>query len=614
TGTFKLPDDQAVGVHLFSVMFTDDETGIGQLTSPQGKVSEFTLEPVDEWAREVKGHQHNKPTDEDKSETKPTDDADSEKSEEGDVDDVEVDKDDEASNDAEKEENVKTEASGKPNLTESSPSVSFPVNYPLGAYGVTALPDLPESVLIKNVTIWTLDEKGKIDNGAILFGDGKIQSIFDLESKQPLPDADMVIDGEGGHVTPGIIDCHSHMATDSGVNESGQAITAEVRIGDMIDPDDITIYRQLAGGVTSSNILHGSANPIGGQNQVIKLRWGGNEEDLKFADAPLGIKFALGENVKQSNWSTPTNRYPQTRMGVEQLIDDALRSAEDYRRRHEDYRRDRVGLPPRRDLELDALVEICEGKRWIHCHSYRQDEILALIRTLESHDIQIGSFQHILEGYKVADEMAKHGATASSFADWWAYKYEVKDAIPYAGSLMHDSGLVVSFNSDDHELGRRLNQEAAKAVRYGGVDEVEALKFVTLNPAKQLRIDDKVGSLEPGKDADLVLWSGDPLSNLSRVQQTWVDGRKYFDISEDLKRRKENQRQRNVLIQKILTSGAKMEAKNKDTTDPAKLWPRYDEFCGHHDHRDDHDDGSDHLHGGRQTQSEQQSQQGASHE
>ena len=592
TGTFKLPSDRESGVHLFSAMFSDDETGIGQLTSPNGVVSDITLRPVDEWAREVNGHQHTQPAENEDSKSNDSDVGNSEPKAKPDTDE---------NTDAAQQNDAATET----NTNKSDTGVSFPVNYPLGAYGVAELPEIPSSVLIKNVTIWTLDQTGKIDNGAILFGDGKIQSIINLQSNQPLPDADLVIDGEGGHVTPGIIDCHSHMATDSGVNESGQAITAEVRIGDMIDPDDITIYRQLAGGVTTSNILHGSANPIGGQNQVIKLRWGGNEQDIKFADAPLGIKFALGENVKQSNRPTSNSRYPQTRMGVEQIIDDALRAAEDYSRTRKAYRRDRSGLPPRRDLELDALVEVCEGKRWIHCHSYRQDEVLALIRTLDSHDIKIGSFQHILEGYKVADEMFKHGATASTFADWWAYKYEVKDAIPYAGAMMHNAGLVVSFNSDDKELGRRLNQEAAKAVRYGGVDEVEAMKFVTLNPAKQLRIDDQVGSLEAGKDADLVLWSGHPLSNLSRVQQTWVDGRKYFDIDEDLKRRRENQMQRNTLIQKILTSGAKMEAKNKDTTDPAKLWRRYDEFCGHHDHDED----EKHTHSGQQ-----QLQQGASHE
>ena len=598
TGTFALPDDKETGVYLFTILFADDETGIGQLTTPQGNVSSFSLKPVDEWAREVKGHQHQKSAETEKN--PPADEA-----EDNEKDDTEDEAEDSA--DADKESKVsdtqnKSDAYKKPKES-TTLSVSFPVDFPLGAYGVAAIPEQPKTVLITNVTIWTLDKRGKIENGAILFGGGEVKSVIDLKAKLPLPDADLVIDGEGGHVTPGIIDCHSHMATDSGINESGQAITAEVRIGDMIDPDDITIYRQLAGGVTAANILHGSANPIGGQNQVIKLRWGANEEDMKFHEAPQGIKFALGENVKQSNWPNPTGRYPQTRMGVEQLIDDAFRAAKDYERTWKAYRAKPKGLPPRRNLELDALVEICNGQRWIHCHSYRQDEILALIRTLESHEITIGSFQHILEGYKVADQMAKHGAMASAFADWWAYKYEVKDAIPYAGALMHDAGLVVSFNSDDDELGRRLNQEAAKAVRYGGVDEVEALKFVTLNPAKQLRIDDHVGSLEPGKHADLVLWSGDPLSNLSRVKQTWVDGRKYFDITEDLQRRKDNQHRRNVLIQKILTSGAKMEASNKDTTDPAKLWPRHDEFCGHDDHADDHQ----HL-------QQQESQQGAGHE
>ena len=594
TGTFALPDDKEPGVYLFTILFTDDETGIGQLTTPQGAVSSFSLKPVDEWAREVKGHQHQKSIEAKKDQ--PADEAQDE-SEDSAEDLADTDEENESAN-----AKNKTDAAKKSPESTSS-SVSFPVDFPLGAYGVAAIPEQPKTVLITNVTIWTLDKLGKIENGAILFGGGEIKSVIDLKAKQPLPDADLVIDGDGGHVTPGIIDCHSHMATDSGINESGQAITAEVRIGDMIDPDDITIYRQLAGGVTAANILHGSANPIGGQNQVIKLRWGANEEDMKFHAAPAGIKFALGENVKQSNWPNPTGRYPQTRMGVEQLIDDAFRSAKDYERRWKEYRVKRTGLPPRRDLELDALVEICNGQRWVHCHSYRQDEILALIRTLESHEITIGSFQHILEGYKVADQMAKHGAMASAFADWWAYKYEVKDAIPYAGALMHDAGLVVSFNSDDDELGRRLNQEAAKAVRYGGVDEVEALKFVTLNPAKQLRIDDKVGSLEPGKHADLVLWSADPLSNLSKVKQTWIDGRRYFDIAEDLQRRKDNQHRRNVLIQKILTSGVKMEANNKDTTDPAKLWPRHDEFCGHDDHADEY-----------QHSQQQESQQGASHE
>jgi len=379
------------------------------------------------------------------------------------------------------------------------------------------------------------------------------------------------------------------MATDGGVNEGTQAVTCEVRIGDFIDADDITIYRQLAGGVTSSNILHGSANPIGGQNQVIKLRWGMTGEQLKFVEAPQGVKFALGENVKQSNWSEPTGRYPQTRMGVEQIFRDSFEAARDYGRRMDAWQRSRRGLPPRRDLELDAVREILDQTRWIHCHSYRQDEILALIRLLDEYDITIGTFQHILEGYKVADAMADHGAMASAFSDWWAYKLEVYDAIPYAGALMHDAGIVVSFNSDDSELARHLNQEAAKAVKYGGVPREEALKFVTLNPARQLRIDEYVGSLEPGKHADFVIWSDDPLSNYARCEQTWIDGRRFFDREEDHQLRETASAQRNALIQKILESDSKMRAVGERDRDPAMLWPRHDEFCHHFHHEDEFD-------------------------
>ncbi len=582
TGTFDSKSLDKVGVSMFSIVFADEELGIGRMTWPDGSVTGFKVTPADEWDKVVNGHQHQKPAPDKSNEAK--DAADDNEAAEDNTEQIART----SSEDQDSDPQAATE-------TESSVAVdrsaSFPVNYPLGAFGRDTAPAQPGSVLIKNVTVWTLDERGKIENGAVLFGGGKIKQVFDAQAK--LPKADLVIDGQGGHVTPGIIDCHSHMATDSGVNESGQAITAEVRIGDMIDCNDITIYRQLAGGTTMANVLHGSANPIGGQNQVIKLRWGANEEQMKFQGAPLGIKFALGENVKQSNWSNPSNRYPQTRMGVEQLIDDAFRAAEDYLRRWEDWEQNKTGLPPRRDLELEALAEIVKGERWVHCHSYRQDEILALIRTLDAHGITIGSFQHILEGYKVADAMAKHGATGSAFADWWAYKYEVKDAIPYAGALMHNAGVVVSFNSDDGELGRRMNQEAVKAVRYGGVPEVEALKFVTLNPAKQLRIDDRVGSIEVGKDADLVLWTRSPLSNLATVKQTWIDGRKYFDRSEDASVQEKQQRMRVSLIQKILGSGDKMVKPDKSKVDPAKLWPRYDEFCGHHDH----EHGDQHLHG-----------------
>jgi N-acetylglucosamine-6-phosphate deacetylase len=391
-----------------------------------------------------------------------------------------------------------------------------------------------------------------IKKGTILIDDGR---VIGVGRTLLVPDNATIVDLRGRHITPGIIDCHSHMATDGGVNESTQAVTCEVRIGDFVDCDDISIYRQLAGGVTTSNILHGSANPIGGQNQVIKLRWGSTGEKMKFSEAPTGVKFALGENVKQSNWGDEyTTRYPQTRMGVQQIFRDSFQAAQEYAVRMDAWQKDHRGLPPRRDLELDALREIVEGNRWIHCHSYRQDEILALIRVLNEYKITIGTFQHILEGYKVADEMARHGAMGSAFSDWWAYKFEVYDAIPYNGAMMHKAGVVVSFNSDDAELATRLNQEAAKAVKYGGIPPAEALKFVTLNPAKQLRIDQHVGSLESGKHADFAVWNGPPLSNFTRCEQTWIDGALYFDRGEDEAHRQRIAEMRNTLIQKILTT------------------------------------------------------------
>ncbi len=456
------------------------------------------------------------------------------------------------------------------------------VNYPLGAFGIRTAPEQPEWLLIRGATLWTCAAEGILESADMLVHRGIIHSIG---KDIAVPENATVIDGSGMHVSPGIIDCHSHMATDGGVNESGQAVTAEVRIGDFIDCNDITIYRQLAGGVTTSNILHGSANPIGGQNQVIKLRWGSIDEDLKMREAPAGIKFALGENVKQSS-NPESTRYPQTRMGVEQIIRDRFEAARWYRQQWQEYRTAPSGLPPRRDYELDALAEVLEKTRWIHCHSYRQDEILAMLRTLDDYGITIGSLQHILEGYKVADAMAKHGATGSSFSDWWAYKFEVYDAIPYNGALMHRAGIIVSFNSDDVELARHLNHEAAKAVKYGGVPPEEALKFVTLNPAKQLRIDSWVGSLEVGKHADFVLWNRSPLSTLSVCTQTWIDGRKYFDREQDLARRQQDAQLHRELVQKIIASGAKTRSEESDD-DPSYWWARHDEFC-HHSH-DEHE-------------------------
>ena len=487
-----------------------------------------------------------------------------------------------AAGEEEVEENEESDEGEKNAEARKDKPASFSVNFPLGAFGREAPPTAPEHVLFKNGTIWTCGPEGLLENTSVLVTGGKIAAVGeDIQA----PENAVVIDLKGRHLTPGIIDCHSHMATDGGINESAQAITAEVRIGDFIDPDDIDIYRQLAGGVTTANVLHGSANPIGGQNQVIKLRWSQLPEELKFKSAPAGIKFALGENVKQSNWGSEySTRYPQSRMGVEQIVRDAFYAAREYHRRRQEWQKTQEGLPPRRDLELDALAEVLEGNRWIHCHSYRQDEILAFLRTLESFEVQVGTLQHILEGYKVADAMASHGAMGSSFSDWWAYKFEVYDAIPYNGALMHNAGVVVSFNSDDQELARHLNHEAAKAVKYGGVPPEEALKFVTLNPAKQLRIDQYVGSIEVGKQADLVVWSGQPLSIMSRCEQTWIDGAMFFDVEEDRQMRKQADEMRNTLVQKILTSGEAMREPGDSDVSEAELWPREDIFCHSHDH------------------------------
>lgn len=439
-----------------------------------------------------------------------------------------------------------------------------PTGYPPGGFGRKSPPIQPAHILVRGATIWTSGPQGKLENADLLITQGKVTRV---NENLTAPPGALIIEANGKHMTPGLIDAHSHTAISEGVNEGTQAITAEVRIGDVIDSHDIAMYRELAGGLTVANLLHGSANPIGGQNSAIKLRWGSQPDELKIADAPEGIKFALGENVKQSNWGEQfTTRYPQTRMGVEQIIRDRFKAALDYEKQWQDFnalKTKRDVIPPRRDLELETLLEILRGKRLVHAHSYRQDEILMLVRVAEDFGFQIATFQHVLEGYKVAEALVNHGAGASTFSDWWAYKFEVYDAIPYNGALMHDVGVVVSFNSDSDELARRLNLEAAKAVKYGGVSEEEALKFVTLNPAKQLRIDHRVGSLEPGKDADFVIWSGSPLSTYSICEQTWIEGRKYFDLEEDKAMRQQIATERARLIQKVLASAEKTDDINK---------------------------------------------------
>ena len=444
---------------------------------------------------------------------------------------------------------------------EPAPPVAAPqeptstVTYPPGAFGRTEPPEQPQNVLVRNATLWTSGPDGRLNAVDMLVSQGKIARIGrDL----PVPDGAVIIEAEGKHVTPGLIDAHSHSGISGGINEGTQAVSAEVRIGDIVNSSDVAFYRELAGGLTVANILHGSANPVGGQNAVVKLRWGAVPESMKLRDAIPGIKFALGENVKQSNWGDDyTTRYPQTRMGVEQIIRDRFKAALDYEREWEEFHslESREGVvPPRRDLELETMLEILHGERLVHSHSYRQDEILMLVRVAEDFGFTIGTFQHVLEGYKVSDVLAAHGAGASTFSDWWGYKFEVIDAIPYNGALMHEQEVVVSFNSDSNELARRLNTEAAKAVKYGGVNQEEALKFVTLNPAKQLRIDDRVGSLEVGKDADFVIWNLHPLSTYSVCEETWIDGRKYFDRREDLRMREQIMAERARLIQKAVSS------------------------------------------------------------
>lgn len=428
------------------------------------------------------------------------------------------------------------------------------VLYPDMAYGFKKLP-VAETVLIKNVTVWTNETEGTLQNTDVLIRDGKIAAIGKNMDASGIKNV-RVIEGAGKHLTAGIIDEHSHIAISGEVNECTQSVTAEVRIGDIVDNEDINIYRQLSGGVTTAHLLHGSCNPVGGQTQLIKLRWGRSPEEMKFAGADGFIKFALGENVKQSNWGdNNVTRYPQTRMGVEQVYMNAFTRAREYEESWKKYslavKSNPKQLKPRKDIELETLVEILNAKRFITCHSYVQSEINMLMHVADSFHFRVNTFTHILEGYKVADKMKKHGAGGSSFADWWAYKFEVYEAIPYNGKIMHDMGLTVAYNSDDPEMARRLNQEAAKAVKYGGISEEEALKFVTLNPAKLLHIDNKVGSIKTGKDADLVLWNDNPLSIYARVLQTYIDGICYFDEQTDKQNREYIAAERARLISKM---------------------------------------------------------------
>lgn len=448
--------------------------------------------------------------------------------------------------------------------------------YPLGAYGRPMLPDTG-TVIFRNATVWTNGPLGTIPRADVAIHAGLIVGVGQgLDPARLFPGRRrptfQEIDATGRHLTCGIIDEHSHIAIARGVNEGSQAITAEVRIGDVTDPDDVDIYRNLAGGVTAIQQLHGSANPIGGQSALTKLRWGQPAERMHIAGADGFIKFALGENVKQSNWHTDGSRFPQTRMGVEQIMYDAFHRAKEYRAEWRAFeaasakpapaRGRRGAMPeapslngaPRRDLELEALAEILEKKRFISCHSYVQSEIAMLMDVADSMGFTVQTFTHVLEGYKVAQRLKEHGATASTFSDWWAYKMEVGDAIPHNAALLDRMGVNTCINSDDAEMARRLNQEAAKAVKYGGATPEAAWRMVTLNPAKALRLDARMGSVEVGKDADIVLWSADPLSIDAKVELTFVDGVRCFDRAEDARLREAMRTERERLITRMIAA------------------------------------------------------------
>jgi imidazolonepropionase-like amidohydrolase len=418
--------------------------------------------------------------------------------------------------------------------------------------GLGAQPPAPAVTVIRNATILTV-ANGTIPKGSILIRDGRIAAVGpDLS----VPTGATVIDADGRFVMPGIIDAHSHIAVEGSVNEGSISVSSMVGVEDVLNPEDVNIYRGLAGGVTTSNVLHGSANAIGGKNQVIKLRWGKDAKGLAFDGALPGIKFALGENPKRANSNNPANqRYPVTRMGVMDTIREAFVEAREYKRRWDDHKartaKGETRVAPRRDLKLEPLVEVLEGRRLVHAHCYRADEILQLLRVAEEFGFRIATLQHVLEGYRVADEIAKHGAGASTFSDWWAYKVEAYDAIPHNAALMAERGVVVSINSDSAEEHRHLNQEAAKAMKYGGMSEAEALKLVTLNPARQLRIDKRVGSIEVGKDADLAIFDKHPLSVYAVVQMTLVDGQVYFDRQKDLEARKARAEEKKALQEKL---------------------------------------------------------------
>ena len=465
-------------------------------------------------------------------------------------------KDDITTEKGEKSEDEKEESPGQ-------------VIFPFTAYGDTILPKR-QDLIIKNTTVWSNESAGVLNNTDVLIRNGKIEKIGkSLKSSNA-----RIIDGTGKHLTPGIIDEHTHIAL-SNVNDVA-VNSAMVRMEDVINSTDISIYRQLSGGVTAAQLLHGSANPIGGQSAIIKLRWGETSENLLINGADKYIKFALGENVKRSI-SPVSIRYPQSRMGVEQVFMDGFTRAKEYGERWKKYNKlssteKAKTVPPRRELDLEPLLEIIKGERFITCHSYVQSEINMLMKVAEKFDFTVNTFTHILEGYKVADKLKKHGAGASSFSDWYNYKFEVIDAIPYNAAILRSQGIVTAINSDDAEMGRRLNQEAAKSIKYGDMQEEDALKMVTLYPAKLLHLDHRMGSIKVGKDADVVLWSDHPLSIYARAEKTIIDGTIYYDIEKDQNMREWIEKERARLIQKIKKANENGEKSGKSAPSEKHSW------------------------------------------
>lgn len=425
---------------------------------------------------------------------------------------------------------------------DTTPKV-MPITYPNLAYGFITKPK-QETILFKNATVWTSEDTGILTQTDVLIKDGKISKIGKGLSAGKAKE----IDATGKHLTAGIIDEHTHIAGIA-INEAGHNSTAEVKMEDVVDNEDIDIYRQLGGGVTSAQLLHGSANPIGGRSAIFKLKWGESPENMIFDNSPKFIKFALGENVKQSNWQS-FSRFPQTRMGVEQVFMNYFQRAKEYDALK------KSGKSYRYDEEMEVLAEILNGERFISCHSYVQSEINMMMKVAEKFNFTVNTFTHILEGYKVADKMKEHGVGAGTFSDWWAYKYEVNDAIPYNAAIMQRQGITVAINSDDNEMARRLNQEAAKTIKYGGMTEEEAWKMVTINPAKLLHIDNRVGSIKVGKDADLVLWNDHPMSIYAKAEKTIIEGITYFDLEKDLQNRSAIKKERTQLIKMMLNEKA----------------------------------------------------------